>query len=115
MNGAILENYTVAEIVKMYLNAGKEPNLFYYRDNDAKEIDIVMEVDGEYHPMEIKKTANPGTQLTRPFGLLDKGAVKGKKGAILCMQDQLSALDSQSLVAPIWVIWQHRRNFRLAQ
>ena len=104
MNGAILENYTVAEIVKSYLNAGEEPNLFYYRDNDAKEIDIVMEVDGELHPMEIKKTANPGTQLTRPFRLLDKGAVKRGKGAILCMKDQPSALDSQSLIVPIWAI-----------
>ena len=104
MNGAILENYTVAEIVKSYLNAGEEPNLFYYRNNDAKEIDIVMEVDGELHPMEIKKTANPGTQLTRPFRLLDKGAVKRGKGAILCMKDQLSALDSQSLIVPIWAI-----------
>lgn len=104
MNGAILENYTVAEIVKSYLNAGEEPNLFYYRDNDAKEIDIVMEADGEFHPMQIKKTANPGTQLARPFRLLDKGAVKRGKGAILCMKDQLSALDSQSLIVPIWAI-----------
>ena len=104
MNGAILENYTVAEIVKSYLNAGEEPNLFYYRDNDAKEIDIVMEADGVLHPMEIKKTANPGTQLARPFRLLDKGAVKRGKGAILCMKDQLSALDSQSLIVPIWAI-----------
>ena len=104
MNGAILENYTVAEIVKTYLNAGEEPNLFYYRDNDAKEIDIVMEADGELHPMEIKKTANPGTQLARPFKLLDKGAVKRGKGAILCMKDQLSALDSQNLIVPIWAI-----------
>ena len=69
MNGAILENYTVAEIVKSYLNAGEEPHLFYYRDNDAKEIDIVMEANGELHPMEIKKTANPGTQLTHSFRL----------------------------------------------
>ena len=68
MNGSIRENYTVTEILKSYLNAGEEPNLFYYRDNDAKEIDIVMEADGELHPMEIKKTANPGTGLlTRPF------------------------------------------------
>ena len=104
MNGAILENYTVAEILKSYLNAGEEPNLFYYRDNDAKEIDIVMETDGELHPMGIKKTANPGTQLARPFRLLDKGAVKRGKGAILCMKDQLSALDSQSLIIPIWAI-----------
>ena len=59
MNGAILENYVVAEIMKTYLNCGKEPYLYYYRDKDAKEIDIVLEHDGVLNPMEIKKTSNP--------------------------------------------------------
>lgn len=104
LNGAILENYTVAEIMKSYFNVGETPNLYYYRDSDAKEIDIVMEADGELHPMEIKKTANPGTQLTRPFKLLDKGEIKRGQGAILCMKDALSAVDSESLIVPIWSI-----------
>mgnify|MGYP000529675055 CR=1 FL=1 len=61
MNGAILENYVVAEIRKTYLNCGKEPYLYYYRDKDAREIDIVLEHDGILNPIEIKKTANPGS------------------------------------------------------
>ena len=40
MNSAVLENYVVAEIMKTYLNNGKNPYLYYYRDKDAKEIDI---------------------------------------------------------------------------
>ena len=36
MNGALLENYTVAEIVKTYQNAGQEPFPYYYRDKDAR-------------------------------------------------------------------------------
>lgn len=104
LNGAILENYTVSEILKTYFNAGEQPLLYYYRDNDAKEIDIVMESDGSLHPMEIKKTANPGTELTRPYKLLDKGAVPRGKGAILCMKETLSAIDSENYVIPIWGI-----------
>ena len=46
MNGAILENYVVSEIAKTYLNTGRETFLYYYRDKDAKEIDIVLEQDG---------------------------------------------------------------------
>ena len=103
-NGAILENYTVAEIMKTYFNSGEQPNMYYYRDNDAKEIDIVIESDGELHPLEIKKTANPGAQLTRPFKLLDKGSVPRGKGAILCMKGTLSAIDSESYIVPIWGI-----------
>lgn len=104
LSGAILENYTVAEIVKSYHYAGLEPFLNYYRDSDAKEIDIVLEADGELHPMEIKKTSNPGTQLTRPFKLLDKSSVKRGTGAILCMKDALTAIDSQNLIVPVWAI-----------
>ena len=63
MNGAILENYEVAEIMITYLNCWKEPYLYYYRDKDAKEIDIVLEHDGVLNPIEIKKTSNPGTEL----------------------------------------------------
>lgn len=104
LNGAILENYAVAEIRKSYFNAGAEPVLYYYRDNDAKEIDIVLEADGVLHPMEIKKTANPAPQLARPFKLLDKGECKRGQGAILCLKDALSAIDSQCLIVPLWAI-----------
>ena len=104
LNGAILENYAVAEIRKSYFNAGAEPALYYYRDNDAKEIDIVLEADGVLHPMEIKKTANPAPQLARPFKLLDKGERKRGQGAILCLKDALSAIDSQCLIVPLWAI-----------
>ena len=63
-----------------------------------------MESDGSLHPMEIKKTSNPGTELTRPYKLLDKGSVPRGKGAILCMKDKLSAIDSENYVVPIWGI-----------
>ena len=59
MNGAILENYVVSEIAKTYLNSGKEPFMYYYRDKDAKEIDIVLEHDGILNPLEIKKLPIP--------------------------------------------------------
>ena len=79
MNGSILENYVVAEIVKTYLNCGKEPYLYYYRDKDAKEIDIVLEHDGVLNPIEIKKTSNPGTELIKVFELLDKSSTPRSK------------------------------------
>ena len=83
MNGAILENYVVAEIRKTYLNCGKEPYLYYYRDKDAREIDIVLEHDGILNPIEIKKTANPGTELVKVFELLDKASTPRAEGWII--------------------------------
>ena len=104
MNGAILENFAVSELVKSYLNCGVEPYVYYYRDKDAKEIDIVLEHDGILNPIEIKKTANPGTELTRVFTVLDRASAKRGNGAILCMKPELGAIDKNNLIVPIWMI-----------
>ena len=104
MNGAILENYVVAEIAKTYLNCGQEPYLYYYRDKDAKEIDIVLEHDGMLNPMEIKKTANPGTELTKVFQLLDRASTPRGKGAVICMKPELGAIDRENYIVPVWMI-----------
>ncbi len=45
MSGALLENFAVCEIAKSYYNSGREPCLYYYRDKDAKEIDLVIEMN----------------------------------------------------------------------
>lgn len=104
MNGAVLENYVVAEIMKTYLNCGKEPYLYYYRDKDAKEIDIVLEHDGVLNPLEIKKTSNPGTELVKVFNLLDKSSTPRSKGAVICMKPGLGAVDRDNYIVPVWVI-----------
>lgn len=104
MNGAILENYVVSEIAKTYLNSGLEPAMYYYRDKDSKEIDVVLEQNGELNPIEIKKTSNPGTELTRVFSLLDKASVPRGKGAIICMKPSVGAIDRDNYIIPIWAI-----------
>ena len=104
MSGALLENYTVSEIMKSYQNAGREPYLYFYRDRDAKEIDVILEGDGKLCPLEIKKTATPDKRLTRVFGVIDKSPLKRGTGAILCMADRFSALDRENLIVPIWMI-----------
>ena len=104
MNGALLENFTVSEIMKSYQNAGLEPYLYFYRDRDAKEIDVILEGDGKLCPLEIKKTATPDKRLTRVFGVIDRSPLRLGTGAILCMADKLSAFDSKHLIIPIWMI-----------
>lgn len=104
INGAILENYVVAEIRKTYFNNAKECLLWYYRDKDSNEIDMVMESDGELHPIEIKRSVNPPTEIVGAFSILDKGSVKRGKGAILCMRQELSAVNSENFIVPIWMI-----------
>lgn len=104
MSGAIFENYVVSELMKSYLNSGKEPYLYYYRDRDTKEIDVVMERDGVLHPLEIKKSSNPSKDLTRVFDVLNRASTPRSKGAIICMKPEFSALDRDNYIVPVWMI-----------
>ncbi|MDR3296217.1 MAG: ATP-binding protein [Clostridiales Family XIII bacterium] len=104
INGAILENYVVAEIIKSYTNNGAECFVHYYRDKDNKEVDLILESGGELHPLEIKKTASPAPELVRTFAVLDKGSVPRGNGAIICTKPEFSAIDRQTAIVPVWTV-----------
>lgn len=116
MAGAFFESWVFSEIYKSYLNAGKEPPLYYYRDKDKKEIDILIMQNGTLYPIEIKKSASPGTQaiknfkvlnsLTEPerFGLLGQYKMNIGEGAVICMAGNLLPIDEKNWYVPVWVI-----------
>ena len=104
INGAILENFVVAEILKSYQNNAQDCLLWYYRDKSSNEIDMVIENDGQLHPLEIKRSVNPGSELTGAFSILDKGSVPRGTGAILCMRPELSAINAENYIVPVWMI-----------
>lgn len=104
INGVILENFVVSELLKSYHNNAKECLLWYYRDSNSNEIDMVIESDGMLHPLEIKRSVNPGSELISAFNLLDKASVLRGNGAILCMRPKLLAINSENYIVPIWMI-----------
>jgi len=104
MSGAILENFAVSEIMKSYYNCGIDPAIYYYRDRDTKEIDAILKGDGKLHPIEIKKTATPASQLTRVFKVIEKSPLIRGTGAVLCTTDKLSAFDRDNLIVPVWLV-----------
>lgn len=104
MSGALLENFAVSELMKGYQNAGLEPYLYFYRDRDAKEIDVLLEGDGKLYPLEVKKTALPDRRIVRTFDVIEKSPLQLGTGAILCMAQELSAIDRNNLIVPIWMI-----------
>lgn len=104
INVAILENYVVSELLKSYHNNAKEYLLWYYRDSNSNEIDMVIESNGMLHPLEIKRSVNLSNELIGAFTHLDKASVPRGNGAILCMRPKLSAIDSENFIVPIWMI-----------
>ena len=54
LRGAIFENLVVLEFLKKRFNTGKDPNLYYYRDQSQHEVDILQEFGNQYHAYEVK-------------------------------------------------------------
>ena len=104
MSGALLENFTVSELMKSYQNEGLSPYLYFYRDRDAKEIDVLLEGNGKLFPLEIKKTATPDKRIVRTFDVIEKSPLERGTGAVLCMAQEFSAFDRDDLIVPIWMI-----------
>ena len=104
MSGALLENFTVSELMKSYQNVGLTPYLYFYRDRDAKEIDVILEGNGKLFPLEIKKTAMPDKRIVRTFDIIEKSPLERGTGAVLCMAQEFSAFDSENLIVPVWMI-----------
>jgi len=105
MAGAYFETFVLAEILKSYYNAGEEPALFYYRDKDQKEIDLLMLRNGALHPLEIKKTATPRSQDIASFKVLR--AVRNMRigtGGMICAVNSLGILAKDCYAIPVTFI-----------
>lgn len=88
MDGAFLETYVVSEIVKSYYHMGKRPDLYYYRDIDGKEIDLLFVEGDKVYPVEIKKAKSPD-HADKNFPVLKKLKMDVQPGVILCMADEM--------------------------
>lgn len=104
MSGAFFETYIISEIIKSYYNSGKRPPIYYYRDKDKKEIDLLLDQNGILSPVEIKKTANPKRDSARHFQVLDKPELKRGQGAVICMCNDRIPIDNRNSFIPAGLI-----------
>ncbi len=104
MAGAFFETFVVSEIIKSYLNIGRRPPIYYYRDSNQVEIDLIIEQDGKLQPIEIKKTASPKPSAVRHFSILEKTSKPIETGNVICMANDLLPIDDKNWIVPVWLI-----------
>jgi len=106
MWGAVFETYVVAEVIKSYYNDGQvNLPLYYYRDKDGNEIDMVIEEAGTLYPIEIKATSDPRKSMLGAFKQLEK--IPDKKigtGAIVCMVKDVLPIADENMAIPVYMI-----------
>lgn len=106
MAGAFFENFVVSEIIKSYYNQGiVDPPLYFYRDKDMNEIDLLIEDGGTLYPIEIKKHADPHKKDISAFQKLDNiPKMKRGTGGVICFYDKPISLSDTDKVIPIGYI-----------
>lgn len=103
MAGAMFETYVVSEIIKGYANQGIDvrSRLCYYRDNNGREIDLMILENGRLYPIEIKKSADPGKSALKNFSILDALPDEIGEGAVICMTPVVIPLDEKNKLVPV--------------
>jgi len=101
MNGAIFESYVVGEIIKSYIHNNEQAQFYFYRDKEKQEIDLIIERDNIFYPVEIKRTASPKEDDVKTFRLLDRMGVTAGKGAIVCLYESLLPLNREVQIVPV--------------
>lgn len=115
MGGQIFESYVFGEMAKSFMNAGQKPPLHFFRNNDKKEIDILMERDNTLFPVEVKKSANPTSSDAKNFKALapveestpsDPQPMKRQIGCgtVVCMTHETFPVSQNTWAFPVWGI-----------
>lgn len=102
-NGAIFETYVVTEIIKSFSNNGIDPrkHLFYYRDSNNKEIDLLIIYDNTVYPIEIKKSMNPNSSAIKNFNVLERFGMNIGNGGVICLTNEIFPINNNYYLIPV--------------
>jgi predicted AAA+ superfamily ATPase len=100
-SGAILETWVFGELLKSFLHNGLRAPFYYYRDKDAKEIDLLIVQDGTIYPLETKKTASPTRRAVASFESLHKFKMPIGPGILICLIENALPLTEKHQAIPV--------------
>jgi hypothetical protein len=102
--GAYFENYVMNQLKIKYQLLSQAPNIYFYRDFDQHEVDILLETFDGLTPLEIKLSANPNKRDLQKFAVLQKLGKKINNGGIICLIDKLYPVDDKNCLIPVGLI-----------
>lgn len=106
-SGEFFETWVVTEIYKNYANKGIVPPLYYLRNFNGKEIELIIWQNGTAYPVAIKKSAYPN-KAVKTFAILEPVSSDAKinigAGGIVCLIDDLLPASDNLYYIPAWVL-----------
>lgn len=105
MGGAFFETFVVSETIKSYFNAGIDvaSHLYYYRDIDQREIDLLYVDENAIYPIEVKKGEAPN-KPTKNFNVLSKYHMEIKPGLVVDCCDKMRPINEKAYTFPVYLL-----------
>jgi len=104
-NGAFFESFVVSEILKSYANSGKEVDMYFLRDGNKKEIDLLIHENNTLYPIEIKLNAEPSERDIKNFSMLNSiNGVNIGEGGVICLANDLLQLNEKNYIIPLLMV-----------
>ena len=102
-SGAFFETFVIGEILKSYWHNGENPEVYFYRDSDGKEIDLLIYQNNKYYPIEIKKHSTPKLSDITAFSTFGKiSGINLGYGCEICLTPDLQPLSPTATAMSIW-------------
>lgn len=102
--GAFYETYVISEIIKSFYNAYKKvDDIYYYRDKDQHEVDLIIDSFDSIYPIEIKKGINPVSH-TKKFTILKKYKKRINTGLVIDSSNKVFPINDEVYYCPIDII-----------
>ena len=104
MSGSFFETYVVSEMIKNFYTYNLDPKeyLFYYRDKDKKEVDLLYVKSDEIYPIEIKKSISPGKKATKNFNVLEKYKKPIRTGLVIDTCEEIRPINEKAFFYPVF-------------
>jgi predicted AAA+ superfamily ATPase len=86
--GHLVENFIILELLKTRLNQGKSDRMYFWRDYNGQEVDLIVEWGGELKAIEIKSTATFAPEFTKSLQNFCDFAPEGTKPFVIYTGDE---------------------------
>lgn len=105
MSGYFFETFVVSELIKNFYVHNKDPkeSLFYYRDIDQKEIDLIYVQQNGIYPIEIKTGSTP-KKPTKNYSVLKKYKLEIRNGLVIDTCDKIRPVNEDAWYYPVCIL-----------
>lgn len=108
MSAEFFETWVIGEVYKSFAGSGIKPSLYYYRNFNGKEVELLILHNGVLYPCVISKSAQVQKMYKR-FNIIEAAfggctEVKTATGSVICLVPEFGMDKNNIMYIPAWMI-----------